>query len=113
MRHAVTVVEVPKDRRWVRISAWIHHPDAERDPVDVAVWCGRTQLVSDRLSDAKPRVAYARVTDGQPRVMIETSVDRTWRPNAGGDSRDLGLAISWEFVAMPKDDASRSAARVP
>ena len=73
-------------------------------PTATTFICSITRVIRARFSNSSPRVVYTSVPAGQPRVMIETSVSRTWRPSdhaSNGDARDLGLAVSWYFVAMP------------
>jgi hypothetical protein len=95
-REAVAVVETPEP--WLKLTAWASHPDAADRPVTIRVWVdGRPALESVR-HDGTPVTAWIAIPAGTPRVVIRTSVDRTWRPadHGGSDTRELGMAIAWE-----------------
>ncbi len=108
---AVDVFPVPASERdtWLKLTFWIHHPDAAEHPVEVKIWRkdpDKERLIVDmRLSDDEPVTRYVKVPPlPHPRMMLETWVSRTWTPAAfgGSDTRQLGLALAdWTFVRVP------------
>jgi hypothetical protein len=102
-KHAVTVQQASDE--WLKLTVWVNHPDADKRPVHVDVWKDQDHVINQqvRLGDRVTR--FVRVTRGK-RFVIETEADRTFRPAAGGtsrDNRDLGLAMQWEFVPNRPD----------
>jgi hypothetical protein len=100
---------VPVTDRYLRLRFWVSHPDVERQPVEVKIWLQDRLVIDDMAHSVEPVTAYVRTPDGQPRVMIEARVSRTWKPGDYGqqDSRDLGLALEdWTFVSEPPAGAT-------
>jgi hypothetical protein len=94
-RHGVAVV--PNDASWMTLAVRAQHPDLQKQPVKVRVRVnGRT--VIDRALNVDMPVTYAIDTGTAKRAIIETHVDRTWRP-PGIPARhpDVGLSLSWRF----------------
>jgi hypothetical protein len=77
------------------------HPDLLARPVHARVTVnGRT--VVDRALHTDAKIVQAIGTGTAERDIIESGVDRTWRPAGAPDnSRDVGLSLSWTFVAEP------------
>jgi hypothetical protein len=97
-RRALAVV--PLTDRWIEVTAWTHHPDVRERPVDLKVWIDGAPLIDSRREGGEPITAAVRIPDGQVRVVIETEVDRTWRPSDQGeaDTRELGPGVRWRFI---------------
>ena len=97
-RRALAVV--PLTDRWIEVTAWTHHPDVRERPVDLTVWVDGAPLIESRRDGGEPISATVRIPDGQRRVVIETEVDRTWRPSDHGeaDTRELGPGVRWRFI---------------
>jgi hypothetical protein len=94
-RHGVAVV--PNDASWMTLAVRAQHPDLQPQPVKVRVLVnGRT--VVDRTLNVDMPITYAIDTGTAKRAIIETHVDRTWRP-PGIPARhpDVGLSLSWRF----------------
>lgn len=94
-RHGVAVV--PNDASWMTLAVRAQHPDLQKQPVKVRVLVnGRT--VVDRTLNVDMPITYAIDTGTAKRAIIETHVDRTWRP-PGIPARhpDVGLSLSWRF----------------
>jgi hypothetical protein len=97
-RHAVAVV--PLTDRWIEVTAWTHHPDVRERPVELKVWIDGTPLIDSRREGGAPITGTVRIPERQLRVLIETWVDRTWRPSDHGeaDTRELGPGVRWRFI---------------
>jgi hypothetical protein len=96
-RHGVAVV--PNDARWMILTVRAQHPDLQARPVRAWVAVNGRSVVDRTLHLDVPLTS---VIDTGPRgrAIIETRVDRTWRP-AGLPPRhpDVGLSLSWRFSA--------------
>jgi hypothetical protein len=99
--HGVTVPRAVKP--WMKLTCWVSHPDANDDPVRAEVWRDGEPIINRRLRHGERVVQYVRVPGGNKRFVLEAEVDRTWRPSDYGqqDTRELGLAMRWEFVDSP------------
>ena len=91
---------VPVQDRWIELSAWTHHPDVREDPVELKVWLDGTLLLDTQREGGEPITRAMPVPEGQQRVLIETWVNRTWRPIDYGkeDTRELGAGVRWRFI---------------
>jgi hypothetical protein len=98
-------VEVfPVEKHWLKLTIWANHPDAERDPVEIKIWRNRELILRAVARDATPITRYVQAPAGQRRMMIQTWVERTWRPGDFGkpDSRPRGLSVAkWEWLDTP------------
>jgi hypothetical protein len=94
--HGVAVVRATDS--WMRLTVWVDHPDADHRPVNVRVSRDGERIVDRTLRRGARLTEYVPVPNGRFFV-IEAEVDRTFRPSDYGtdDSRDLGLAMTWEF----------------
>jgi hypothetical protein len=96
-RHAVAVLHA--SQKWLKLTVWVNHPDADRKAVHVDVWKDHDHIINERAFLHERLTRFVRVGEGQ-RFVLEARVDRTFRPSEHGssDTRDLGLAMNWEFV---------------
>jgi hypothetical protein len=99
--HGVTVPRAAK--RWMKLTCWVSHPDANENPVRAEVWRDGEQIIDRRLRRGERVLRYVRVPGANKRFVLEVEVGRTWRPSDHGeaDFRELGLAMVWEFVDRP------------
>jgi hypothetical protein len=107
---AVAVIQTPRTDGYLTLTFWVSHPDVATRPVRVQIWRGRTLVIDEELRDSTPVTRYLHVRADQVAVMIETSVDRTWRPSEHGssDTRALGLGMAdWTFNCCPPPGARR------
>ena len=107
---AVAVIETPRTDGYLVLTFWVSHPDVGTRPVRVKIWWNRALVVDETLHDAKPVTRYLHVRADEVAVMLETSVDRTWRPSDHGssDARTLGVGIAdWAFTCCPPPGATR------
>ena len=98
MKDSLAVVKVKG--KVLKFVAWIDHPDTDVQPVHVQVWAdGRLVYEGDLRRD--PIFLDIPAMPGKTHMVIETAIDRTWRPSDHGsrDRRELGLSIRdwvWE-----------------
>jgi hypothetical protein len=94
-RHGVAVV--PNDASWMTLAVRAQHPDLQEQPVKVRVSVNGRTVVNRTLNVDMP-ITCAIDTGTAKRAIIETRVDRTWRP-PGIPARhpDVGLSLSWRF----------------
>ncbi len=93
--HAVYVRRAP--RPWLKLTAWVEHPDADVRPVRMEVWRDRERVMRGRLPRNVPMTRYVKVPDNNRSFVLESRVDRTFEA-ADGTHADVGLNLSWEFV---------------
>ena len=86
----------------LKFVAWVDHPDVDVRPVHTRVWADSKLVYEGDLKRA-PLMIDIPATPGKTHMVIETSIDRTWRPSDAGtgsrDGRELGLSIRdwvWE-----------------
>jgi O-antigen ligase len=97
-RRAVEVF--PAERKWLKLTAWVDHPDAQADPVEFRIWRNRHELVLRAVvRDSTQVTHYVEMDEGSRYTMIETWVERTWQPQ-GGEPRGLSVAL-WEWLDEP------------
>jgi O-antigen ligase len=79
------------------------HPDIGTHPVKVRITTDCQTLVDQFLTDDSTDARAFEIPPGQPRVVFDTEVSRTWRPSDSGktDTRELGLAVEADFVGTP------------
>jgi hypothetical protein len=86
---------IPVKGRVLKFVAWVDHPDADTRPVHTQVWAdGR--LVYEGDLGRTPLFMDIPATPGKTHMILETKIDRTFRPSDDGKSRDrraLGLSI--------------------
>jgi len=85
---------IPVKGTVLKFVAWIDHPDADAKPVHARVWADSKLVYEGDLRRA-PLMLDIPATPGKTHMLIETAIDRTWRPSESGrrDNRDLGLSI--------------------
>jgi O-antigen ligase len=96
--HAVEVPQAPT--RWLKLTVWVEHPDADQRPVDVRVWRDHERIIGGRFPRGVPMTRYVSAPGDNRRFVVESTVDRTFQP-PGTRGPEVGLNISWEFVNEP------------
>lgn len=91
---------IPVKGKVLKFVAWIDHPDADTSPVHAQVWADSVMVYEGDLRRT-PLFIDIPAAPGRKYMVIETKIDRLWRPSdAGGrDRRELGLSIRdwvWE-----------------
>ena len=95
------VVVIPVKGKVLKFVAWIDHPDGDENPPHVTVRADSRVVHDGPLKRSAPLVIDIPATPGKTRMVIETSIDRLFRPAEQGipDRRELGLSIRdwvWE-----------------
>jgi hypothetical protein len=90
---------IPVQGQVLKFVCWIDHPDS--DPVTVRVWADSKLVLNTELRKGENAAIDIPAPVGERRMIIETSVSRTFRPSDHGsnDTRELGLAMAdwlWE-----------------
>ncbi|HTH26758.1 MAG TPA: hypothetical protein VL919_16675 [Vicinamibacterales bacterium] len=100
MKDSLAVIKVKG--KSLKFVAWVDHPDADVKPVHTRVWADSKLVYEGDLKRA-PLMIDIPAMPGKTHMVIETSIDRTWRPSDAGtgsrDGRELGLSIRdwvWE-----------------
>ena len=87
---------IPVQGKVLKFVAWVDHPDRDRKPVHTQVWAD-SKLVYEGDLRGTPLFMDIPATPGTTHMILETAVDRTFRPSDSGgnssDRRDLGLSI--------------------
>lgn len=96
--HAVDVPLAPT--KWVKLTVWVEHPDANERPVALQVWCDDEPIVRGRFPRGVPMTRYVAINSENRRFVFEARVDRTFQPSAS-PGPEVGLDLSWEFVNEP------------
>ena len=93
--HAVVVPQA--SGRWLKLTVWVEHPDADDRPVLARVWIDRVPIVQQRLPKAIRMTKVVELPGEGKRFVLETKVDRTFLPP---DRRygEVGLNVDWEYV---------------
>ncbi|MEO7133893.1 MAG: hypothetical protein ABI024_06690 [Vicinamibacterales bacterium] len=91
---------IPVKGRVLKFVAWVDHPDADTNPVQVRVWADSALLYEGDMKRS-PLFLDIPATPGEKYMVLETSIDRLFRPSDSGgrDRRELGLSIRdwvWE-----------------
>ena len=97
MKNSLAVI--PVKGKVLKFVAWIDHPDADLKPVHARIWAD-SQLVYEGDIRRAPLMMDIPATPGKTHLLIETAIDRTWRPSDSGsrDTRALGLSIrDWRW----------------
>jgi len=110
-KNAAIVIAAPSARMKVTVS--VNHGDVVTHPVHARVLVDGRVVIDEELHSSGPLTV---VVDVAPwtRVLLETSVDRVFRPSDRGleDSRELGLLVRWEFAGTPSAELSGWRSRV-
>jgi hypothetical protein len=85
---------IPVKGNVLKFVAWVDHPDADTKPVHLRVWADGTQVYEGDMRRT-PLFMDIPATPGRTHMVLETEIDRTWRPSDFGrnDRRELGLSI--------------------
>lgn len=91
---------IPVKGNVLKFVAWVDHPDADTHPIHTQVWADSVMVYEGDLRRT-PLLIDIPATPGKQYMVLETRIDRLWRPSdAGGrDRRELGLSIRdwvWE-----------------
>ncbi len=90
------VIVLPASEKWLKLTYWAEHPDADSNRVEVKIWRDDERVIRRRISRNVPLIDYVSITPGK-RFILEVSVDRTFPdPDEAGGER--GLDMKWEFV---------------
>jgi hypothetical protein len=86
---------IPVKGKVLKFVAWVDHPDKDTKPVHTQVWAD-SKLVYEGDLRGTPLFLDIPATPGKTHMILETAIDRTFRPSDSGkssDRRDLGLSI--------------------
>jgi hypothetical protein len=98
MKQSLAVI--PVRGKVLKFAAWVDHPDADVKPVHTQVWADSVLVYEGDLKHT-PLFLDIPATPGKKYLVLETKIDRLWRPSDSGrrDRRELGLSIRdwvWE-----------------
>jgi hypothetical protein len=96
--HSVAVPRAPQ--KWLKLTVWVEHPDADEHPVRADVWIDHERVVHGRFPRGVRLTRYVAVPGDHKRFVIETTVDRTFSPT-DHPFGEVGLTMAWEFVKQP------------
>ena len=91
---------IPVQGRVLKFVAWAEHPDADKNPVHLRVTADSKVVYEGDMRRASAIFLDIPATPGAKELVLETWIDRTFRPSDFGsrDRRDLGLAIQdWRW----------------
>ena len=93
------LVVIPVKGKTLKFVAWIDHPEGDENPPHVTVRADSRVVYDGPLKRSAPLFVDIPAMPGKTHMVIETSIDRTYRPAEQGsrDRRDLGLSIR-DFV---------------
>ena len=89
---------IPVKGKTLKFVAWIDHPDGDENPPHVTVRADSRTVFDGPLKRSAPLFLDVPATPGKAHMVIETTIDRVYRPG-GRDRRALGLSIRdwiWE-----------------
>ena len=92
---------IPVQGKVLKFVSWIDHPDGDENPPHVVVRADARVMYDGPLKRSTALVLDIPASPGKTHMVIETSIDRTYRPADQGsrDRRELGLSIRdwvWE-----------------
>jgi O-antigen ligase len=98
MKQSLAVI--PVKGKVLKFAAWVDHPDADVKPVHTQVWADSVLVYEGNLKRT-PLFLDIPATPGKQFMILETKIDRLFRPSDSGrrDRRELGLSIRdwvWE-----------------
>jgi hypothetical protein len=93
------LVVIPVKGKVLKFVAWIDHPDGDENPPHVTVRADSRVIYDGPMKRSAPLFTDIPATPGKTHIVLETSVDREYRPidHGGTDRRRLGLSIR-DFV---------------
>jgi len=91
----------PVEGKRLKLAAWIDHPDGDDRPVHVRLWADSRLVFEGDVKRSSAVFLDIPATPGHTHMVIESEVNRLWRPRDFGsnDPRVLGLSIRdwvWE-----------------
>ena len=91
----------PVEGKRLKLAAWIDHPDGDDRPVHVRLWADSRLVFEGDVKRSSAVFLDIPATLGHTHMVIESEVNRLWRPRDFGsnDPRVLGLSIRdwvWE-----------------
>jgi O-antigen ligase len=92
--HGVAVPLAPTGK--VKLTFWVEHPDADRQPVLVEAWLDDRRIVRGQFARGTPLVRVETV-EAAKRFVLEARVDRTFAA-ADTPGREGGLTVRWDFL---------------
>ena len=95
------VAVIPVKGKVLKFVAWIDHPDGDENPPHVTVRADDRTIFNGPVKRSAPLFLDVPATPGKTHMVIETTIDRLYRPaeQGGRDRRALGLSIRdwvWE-----------------
>jgi hypothetical protein len=92
---------IPVKGRVLKFAAWIDHPDGDTNPPNVTVRADGRTVFEGPVKRSAPLFLDVPARPGKSHMIIETTIDRLYRPSEHGsrDRRALGLSIRdwvWE-----------------
>lgn len=93
------LVVIPVKGKVLKFVAWIDHPDGDENPPHVTVRADANVVYDGPVKRSAPLFIDIPATPGQTYMVLETSIDRVYRPidHGGTDRRRLGVSIR-DFV---------------
>jgi hypothetical protein len=90
---SLAVVKV--EGKTLKFAAWIDHPDGDANPVHTRIWVDSNLVYEGNLKRSAPLLLSIPAMPGQTHLVLETEIDRLFRPSDFGsrDERQLGLSI--------------------
>ena len=93
------LVVIPVKGQVLKFVAWVDHPDGDANPPHVTVRADARVIYDGPLKRSAPLFIDIPATSGKTHMVLETSIDRVYRPidEGGTDRRRLGISIR-DFV---------------
>jgi O-antigen ligase len=93
------LVVIPVKGKVLKFVAWIDHPDGDANPPHVTVRADARVVYDGPLKRSAPLFIDIPAAPGKTHMVLETSIDRVYRPvdQGGTDRRRLGVSIR-DFV---------------
>lgn len=90
---------IPVKGRVLKFVAWIDHPDGDEHPPHVTVRADSKLIYDGPIKRTQPLSIDIPAAPDKTHMVIETSIDRLYRPSDHGsrDRRELGLSVR-DFV---------------
>ena len=91
---------MPITGRVLALTVWTDDPATAANPVKAKVWVDDRLVLDTGLQRGSPVALRIRLPADNGRLIVRTSVDRTWKADVPGpaNGRDVGLALNrWTF----------------
>lgn len=98
MKDSLAVIKVRG--KALKFAASVDHPDAIDKPVHARIWADSNLVFEGDVRRGAPLLLTIPATPGRTHLVLETEIDRLWRPSDSGsrDRRELGLSIrDWQW----------------